>query len=111
LASDQLPAGTRAETRRVLERDEARAVESGDVETTIAHALVERAARGHDLAVAASSSEADPVDMRRRLGGIALRLECAAAVADDAGRIVDGFWRPQLDYRQLTGRTLFAPRA
>src|SRR5262249_5433936 len=111
LAGDQLPAGTRAETRRVLERDEAAAVESDDVETTIAYALVERAAHGDGLAVAASSSEADPVGMRRRLASIALRLERAAVVSDDVARVVDGFWRPQLDYRQLTGRTLFAPRA
>src|SRR5262249_43873563 len=111
LAGDQLPAGTRAGTRRVLERDEAAAVESDDVKTTIAYALVERAAHGDGLAVAASSSEADPVGMRRRLAGIALRLERAAVVGDDVARVVDGFWRPQLDYRQLTGRTLFAPRA
>src|SRR5262249_54061073 len=52
LACQQLPARTRAGTGRVLEREEARAVESGDVETTIAHALVERAARGDGLAVA-----------------------------------------------------------
>src|SRR5262245_54941608 len=39
LAGDQLPAGTRAGTRRVLERDEASAVESDDVETAIACAL------------------------------------------------------------------------
>ena len=45
LARDQLPAGTRAETRRVLERDEAAAVESDDVETTIACALIERLGR------------------------------------------------------------------
>src|SRR5262245_56866957 len=49
--------------------------------------------------------------MRRRLAGIALRLERAAVVRDDLARVVDGFWRPQLEYRQLTGRTLFAPRA
>src|SRR5262249_34693228 len=49
--------------------------------------------------------------MRRRLAGIALCLERAAVVGDDVARVVDGFWRPQLDYRQLTGRTLFAPRA
>src|SRR5215510_10464069 len=111
LTGDQLPAGTRAETRRVLERDEAAAVESDHVETTIAYALVERAAHGDGLAVAASSSEADPVGMRRRLAGVALRLERAAVVGDDVARVVDGFWRPQLDYRQLTGRTLFPPRA
>jgi hypothetical protein len=45
--------GTRAGTRRVLERDEAAAVESDDVETTIVYALVERAAHGDALAVAA----------------------------------------------------------
>src|SRR5262249_10555377 len=50
---DPLPAGPRAGTRRVLERDEAAAVESDDVETTIAYALVERAAHGDGLAVAA----------------------------------------------------------
>src|SRR5262245_64703102 len=49
--------------------------------------------------------------MRRRLPGIALRLERTAVVGDDVARVVDSFWRPQLDYRQLTGRTLFAPRA
>src|SRR5262249_7418940 len=111
LAGDQLPPGTRAGTRRILKRDEAAAVECDDLETTIAYALVERAAHGDGLAVAASSSEADPVGMRRRLAGIALRLERAAVVRDDVARVVDGFWRPQLDYRQLTGRTLFAPRA
>jgi len=68
LAGDQLPAGSRAGTRCVLERDEAAAVESDDVETTIAYALVECAANGDGLAVAASSSEADPVGMRRRGG-------------------------------------------
>src|SRR5262249_57670291 len=111
LAGDQLPAGPRAGTRRVLERDEAAAVESDDIETTIAYALVERAAHGDGLAVAASSSKADPVGMRRRLAGIALRLERAAVVLDDVARVVDGLWRPQLDYRQPTGRTLVAPRA
>src|SRR5262245_62292030 len=35
LARQQLPAGTRAGTRRILERDEAAAVESDDVGTTI----------------------------------------------------------------------------
>src|SRR5215510_15750831 len=50
LAGDQLPAGTRAETRRVLERDEAAAVESDDVETTIFCGLVERAAHGEAVA-------------------------------------------------------------
>src|SRR5262249_42674015 len=103
LAGNQLPAGPRAGTRCVLERDEAAAVESDDVETTIAYALVERAAHGDGLAVAATSSEADPVRVRRRLAGIALRLERAAVVRDDVARVVDGFRRPQLDYRQLTG--------
>src|SRR5215813_9161949 len=50
LARQQLPAGTRAETRRVLERDEAAAVESDDVKTVIACALVERAAHGEAVA-------------------------------------------------------------
>jgi hypothetical protein len=43
--------------------------------------------------------------MGRRCG-----KERAAVVGDDVARVVDGFWRPQLDYRQLTGRTLFAHR-
>ena len=41
--------------------------------------------------------------MRRRLAGVALRLERAAVVGDDVARVVDGFWRPQLDFRQLAG--------
>src|SRR5262249_53346180 len=111
LARQQLPAGARAGTRHILERDEAAAVASDDVQTTILLGLVERAAHGDALAVAAGGGEADPVGMRRRLAGIALRLERTAVVGDDVARVVDGFWRPQLDYRQLTGRTLFAPRA
>src|SRR5262245_62328180 len=83
LAGDQLPAGTRAGTRRILERDEAAAVESHNVEPTIAYALVERAAHGDGLAVAASGGEADPVGgMRRRLPGVAHRLERAAVIGD-----------------------------
>ena len=50
LARDQLPAGTRAGARRILERDEAAAVESDDVETTIFCGLVERAAHGEAVA-------------------------------------------------------------
>src|SRR5262249_61119787 len=46
LARQQLPAGPRAGTRRILERDEAAAVESDDVETTILLGLVERATHG-----------------------------------------------------------------
>src|SRR5262249_42657918 len=111
LAGDQLPAGTRAETRRVLERDEAAAVESDDVETVIFCGLVDRAAYGDGLAVAASRSEADPVGMRRRLAGIALRLERAAVVGDDVALVIDRLGHPQLNERQLPGRPLFAPRA
>src|SRR5262249_58173552 len=66
LARQQLPARTRARTRRILERDEAAAVESDDVETTILCGLVERAAHGDAIAVAARGGEADPVGMQRR---------------------------------------------
>src|SRR5262249_22270928 len=111
LARQQLPAGPGARTRRILERDEAAAVESADVETTILRGRVERAAHGDAIPVAAGSGEADPVGMRRRLPGVALRLERAAVIGDDVARVVDRLGYPQLDQRQLAGRTLLAPRA
>src|SRR4051812_30580312 len=49
--------------------------------------------------------------MRRRLTGIALRLEGAAVIGDDVARVVDGLWYPQLSERQLASRPLLAPRA
>jgi hypothetical protein len=67
LAGNELPTAARARTRLILERDEAAAVEGNDVETTILCGLVECATHGHALAVAASSGEAEPVGMRRRL--------------------------------------------
>src|SRR5262249_14379329 len=111
LARQQLPASTRAGTRRLLASDEAAAVESNDVETTILCGLVERAAHGDAIAVAAGGGEADPVGMRRRLPGVRLRLIRPAIIGDDVARVEDGLCHPQLDQRQLTGRTLFAPRA
>src|SRR5262249_14080117 len=74
LARQQLPARTRAGTRRILASDETAAVESNDVETTILCGLVERAAHGDAIAVAVGGGEADPVGMRRRLPGVARRL-------------------------------------
>jgi hypothetical protein len=109
LARQQLPAGARAGTRRILERDEAAAVESDDVETAILRRLVERAAHGDAIAVAAGSGEADPVGMRRRLPGIALRLERAAIIGDDVALVIDRLGYPQLNERQLTRRSLLAP--
>src|SRR5262249_58240014 len=53
LARQQLPAGARAGTRRILERDEAAAVASDDVQTTILLGLVERAAHGDAIPLAA----------------------------------------------------------
>src|SRR5262249_1988783 len=50
LARQQLPTGTRAETRRIPERDEAAAIESDDVNTVIFRGLVERAAHGEAVA-------------------------------------------------------------
>src|SRR5262249_32472939 len=99
LARQQLPAGARAGTRHILERDEAAAVESNDVETTILCGLVERAAYGDAIAVAAGGGEADPVGMRRRLPGVALRLGGAAIIGAHVARVVDGLWHPQLDQR------------
>jgi LysR substrate binding domain len=110
LAGNELPAGTRAGTRLIFERDEAAAVESNDVETTIFRGLVERAAHGEALAVAASSGEAEPVGMRRWLPGVAPRLIGAAVIGDDVALIVDRLGHPQLDERQLAGRSLLAPR-
>src|SRR6516162_7365603 len=89
LARQQLPARTRARTRRILASDETAAVESNDVETTIAYALVERAAHGDAVAVAAGGGEADPVGMRRRLPGVALRLIRPAIIGDDVARVED----------------------
>src|SRR5262245_13495182 len=110
-ARKQLPAGTRAGIWRILKRDKAAAIASDDVQTTILCGLVERAAHGDAPAVAAGGGEADPVGMRRRLPGVALRLEGAAIIGDDVARAVDGLWHPQLDQRQLAGRSLLAPRA
>src|SRR5262245_8451600 len=104
LARQQLPAGTGTGTRCILERDETSAVDSDDVETTIICGLVERAAHDDALAVAAGGGEADPVGMRRRLPGVALRLERAAVIGNDVARVVDGLWHPHLNERQLTGR-------
>jgi hypothetical protein len=50
LARQQLPTGTRAGTRQVLERHEAAAVESNDVKTVIFCGLVERDAHGEAVA-------------------------------------------------------------
>src|SRR5262249_37010357 len=111
LARQQLPAGTRAGTRSILERDEAAAIASDDVQTTILLGLVERAAHGNAIAVAAGRGEADPVGVRRRLPGVALRLEGAAIIGDDVARVVDGLWHPQLDQRQLAGRSLLTARS
>src|SRR5262249_29707475 len=94
LARQQLPAGTRARTRRILARDEAAAVESNNVETTIFCGLVERAAHRDAIAVAAGSGETDPVGMRRRLPGVALRLERAAVIGDDVALVVHGLRLP-----------------
>src|SRR5262249_57547867 len=55
--------------------------------------------------------EGDAGGVRRRLPGIALRLERAAVIGDHVARVVDGLWHPQLDQRQLAGRSLLAPRA
>src|SRR5262249_39445094 len=81
-----------------------------DVETTIVCAAVERATHGDAFAVAASSGEADPVSMRRRLSGVAYRLERAAVVGDDVARVMDRLGHPQLDERQLTRCSLLARR-
>src|SRR4029077_19353468 len=77
---------------------------------TICCGLVERAAHGDAIAVAASSGEADPVGMRRRLPGVAPRLERAAVIGDDVALVIDRLWHPQLDERHLSGRSLLAPR-
>src|SRR5499427_8426950 len=98
-----MPARTRAGTRRILARDETAAVESNDVETTIVCGLVERAAHGEAIAVAAGSGEADPVGVRRRLPGIALRLERTAVICDDVALVMDRLGHPQLNERQLAG--------
>jgi hypothetical protein len=45
-----MPTATRAGTRRVLERDEAAAIESDDVKTAIFCGLVERAPHGEAVA-------------------------------------------------------------
>src|SRR5262249_6469990 len=111
LARQQLPAGTRAGTRRILARDETAAVESNDVETTILCGLVECAAHGDAIAVAAGGGEADPVGMRRRLPGVALRLIRPAIIGDDVARVEGGLCHPQLDQRQLASRSLLARRA
>src|SRR5262249_9179384 len=50
LARQQLPAGTRAETRCIFARDEAAAVESDNVKTVIFCGLVECAAHGEAVA-------------------------------------------------------------
>src|SRR5262249_23563177 len=100
LARQQLPARTRAGTRRILASDETAPVESNDVETTILCGLVERAAHGDAIAVAAGGGEADPVGMRRRLPGVALRLIRPAIIGDDVARVEDGLCHPQLDQRQ-----------
>src|SRR6516164_7776636 len=94
LARQQLPAGTRAGTRRILASDETAAVESNDVETTIICGRVERAAHGDAIAVAAAGGEADPVGMRRRLPGVALRLERAAVIGDHVALVVHGLRLP-----------------
>src|SRR5262249_13890116 len=83
LARQQLPAGTGTGTRCILERDETSAVESDDVETTILCGRAESAAHGDAIAVAAGGGEADPVGMRRRLPGVALRLIRPAIIGDD----------------------------
>src|SRR5262249_43374278 len=111
LARQQLPAGTWAGTRRVLERDETSAVESNDVETTILRGLVERAPHGDAIAVAAGGGEAGPVGVRRRLPGVASRLKRAAVIGDDVARVMDRLGHPRLNERQLAGRSLLAPRA
>src|SRR5262249_6266097 len=90
----QLPAGTRAVNWGILERDEAAAVASDDVQTTILLGLVERAAHGDAIAVAAGGGEADPVGVRWRLPGIALRLERAAVIGDHVARVVHGLRLP-----------------
>src|SRR5262249_53202911 len=105
LARQQLPARARAGTRHILKRDKAAAVESNDVETTIFCGLVERAAHGDAIAVAAGGGEADPVGVRRRLPGIALRLERAAVIGNHVALVVHGLRHPQLDQRQLAGRS------
>src|SRR5262249_9703349 len=101
----------RAGTRHILERDEAAAVASDDVQTTILLGLVERAAHGDAIAVAAGGGEADPVGVRRWLPGIALRLERAAVIGDDIALVMDPLGHPQLNERQLAGRSLLTPRS
>jgi len=56
-----LPARARPRTRRILARDETAAVESDDVETTIFCGLVERAAHGDAVAVAAAVARSTTV--------------------------------------------------
>src|SRR5262245_34247322 len=111
LARQQLPAGAPAGTWRILKRDKAAAVESNDVETTIFCGLVERAAHGDAIAVAAGSGEADPVGMRRWLPSVALRLERAAVIGDDIAFVIDRLGHPQLNERQLAGRLLLTARS
>ena len=111
LAGDELPTAAWAGTRPILERDEAAAVESDNIEPIIISIGIEGTTDIHAAAVAAAGREADPVGMRRRLPGIALRLERAAVIGDDVALVKDRLGHPQLDERQLTGRTLFAPWA
>src|SRR5262245_36359879 len=68
-ACQQLPAGARARTRRILARNEAAAVASDDFKTMILCGLVKRAAHCDAVAVAAGGGEADPV-------GVSIRLRC-----------------------------------
>src|SRR5262245_21733053 len=49
--------------------------------------------------------------MRRRLPGVALRLEGAAIIGDHVALVVHGLWHPQLDERQLAGRPLLTARS
>jgi hypothetical protein len=90
----------------ILDCDEAAAVESDDVQAVIGCGLVERAAHGDALAIAAGGGEAAPVGMRRRLAGVAPGLERAAVVGDDVARIEHILRCPRLDHRQLAGRSL-----
>jgi hypothetical protein len=110
LARQQLPAGTRARTRPILERDETSAVASDDVETTIICGLIERAAHGEAPAVAAGDGEAhiqSACDGGCPVSRLAWKVPPSWATTSPAY----GLWRPQLDERQLARRSLLAPRA
>src|SRR5262249_3325534 len=98
-ARQQLPAGTRAGTWRILKRDKAAAIEGDDIEPLIVGGLIERAAHGDAPAIAAGSCQANPVRVQWHLASIALRLERTAVMCDDVAPVVDRLGHPQLDQR------------